>query len=58
MSIKDFSLNHPTYYGIAVGLLVGITFALGGFGLYVHGGQNMGVVLFIAVPFVTGFAVV
>ncbi len=43
--------------GMVVGFIVGVSLSLAGFFISVHGGQEMGTVLFIAVPFVTGFAV-
>jgi len=43
--------------GTFVGLLTGICLGLAGFFLSVHGGKEMGIVLFIATPFITGFAI-
>ena len=43
--------------GMLIGLFIGVSLALTGFFLSVHGGKEMGIVLFIATPFITGFAV-
>src|SRR5947209_1401651 len=53
---KRNSFTDPqTWKGIGLGLLTGVPFALGGFFL-LHDHVNMGVVLFILLPFATGFA--
>lgn len=45
-----------TWQGIALGVIVGSAFALGGFFL-IHDHQNMGIALFILLPIATGFAI-